>query len=204
MNEFVEECLEEWRRLGVPGPVATEMATDLGADIKEAEDEGGSAEDVLGNSAFDPRGFAASWALARGVTTPPTPDHGVGDRPLLLASPPHRVARRWPVVVALSGVGVLLLLGAAALLAGRRSASVAVAFPVRKVLGLASPGQLLAPGGGRPAIRVLLPAPGVVVRHVGGFDALSLIVFVVGLVGLGLTIVYWSPWVRDRLKRRTG
>ena len=48
------------------------MAADLTADIEEAEAEGGSAEDVLGSSVFDPRQFAAAWADARGVTAPPT------------------------------------------------------------------------------------------------------------------------------------
>ena len=60
MNEFVDECRREWRRLGVPDPVANEMAADLTADLEEAEAEGGSPEDVLGNSAFDPRRFAGS------------------------------------------------------------------------------------------------------------------------------------------------
>jgi hypothetical protein len=46
MIEFVEECRREWRRLGVPDPIANEMAADLAADIEEAEAEGGSAEDV--------------------------------------------------------------------------------------------------------------------------------------------------------------
>ena len=55
MNEFVEECRREWRRLGVPDPIANEMAADLTADIEEAESEGGTAEDVVGNGAFDPR-----------------------------------------------------------------------------------------------------------------------------------------------------
>ena len=50
MHEFVEECRREWHRLGVPDPIANEMAADLAADIEEAESEGGSAEDVLGNS----------------------------------------------------------------------------------------------------------------------------------------------------------
>ena len=71
MSEFVEECRREWRRLGVPDPVANEMAADLSADLEEAEAEGGSPEDVLGNSAFDPRRFAAAWAVARGVTSQP-------------------------------------------------------------------------------------------------------------------------------------
>src|SRR5579863_1740210 len=74
VSEFVDECRREWRRLGVPDPVANEMAADLTADLEEAEAEGGSPEDVLGNSAFDPRRFAAAWAAARGVTSPPIPD----------------------------------------------------------------------------------------------------------------------------------
>ena len=31
MNEFIEECRREWRRLGVPDPIANEMAADLAA-----------------------------------------------------------------------------------------------------------------------------------------------------------------------------
>src|SRR5580698_6087140 len=75
VNEFVDECRREWRRLGVPDPVANEMAADLTADLEEAQAEGGSAEDVLGNGAFDPRRFAAAWATARGVTGRPIIDH---------------------------------------------------------------------------------------------------------------------------------
>ena len=71
MTEFIEECRREWKRLGVPDPIANEMAADLTADIDEAEAEGGSAEDVLGTSLFEPRRFAAAWAGARGVTAPP-------------------------------------------------------------------------------------------------------------------------------------
>jgi hypothetical protein len=70
VNEFIAECRREWRRLGVPDHIANEMAADLRADIDEAESEGGSAEDVLGNSLFDPRQFAAAWAESRGVTGP--------------------------------------------------------------------------------------------------------------------------------------
>jgi hypothetical protein len=43
VNEFIEECRREWRRLGVPDPIANEMAADLVADIEEAESEGGTA-----------------------------------------------------------------------------------------------------------------------------------------------------------------
>ena len=109
MSDFVEECRREWRRLGVPEPVANEMAADLTADLEEAEAEGGSPEDVLGNSAFDPRRFAAAWAAARGVTSAPTPY-----RP-----PPWRT----PIAIALSVVVGVLTIGAGLALAVGRSSS---------------------------------------------------------------------------------
>jgi hypothetical protein len=46
------------------------MAADLASDLAEAEAEGVAAEEVLGNGAFDPRSFAASWAAERGVIHP--------------------------------------------------------------------------------------------------------------------------------------
>jgi hypothetical protein len=67
MNEFVEDCRREWRRLGVPERSANEMAADLAADLKEAEQNGVSAEEVLGEGAFDAHAFAASWASERGL-----------------------------------------------------------------------------------------------------------------------------------------
>jgi len=66
VNEFVEECRTEWKRLGVPGPVIDDMAGELAADIEEAEAEGASAEDLLGAGAL-PREFATAWAAERGV-----------------------------------------------------------------------------------------------------------------------------------------
>src|ERR1700678_3007638 len=109
MSEFIEECRREWRRLGVPDPIANEMAADLAADIEEAESEGGSAEDVLGNSAFDPRGFAGSWAVARGVTAPP------------VSTSPRR---RWPALAfGLVGGVALLALAGAVLVGGRQGAA---------------------------------------------------------------------------------
>jgi len=67
VSEFVDECRREWRRLGVPEPAANEMAADLAADLREAEQDGVAAEEVLGSGAFDPRAFAASWAGERGL-----------------------------------------------------------------------------------------------------------------------------------------
>ncbi len=66
MNEFVEECRSEWRRLGVADAVADDMAAELTADLAEAEAEGVSPEDVLGSGAFDARSFATAWAAERG------------------------------------------------------------------------------------------------------------------------------------------
>jgi hypothetical protein len=67
VNQFIEECRREWKRLRVPDPVADEMAADLEADLEEAEADGASPEEVLGSGASDPRFFAASWAAERGV-----------------------------------------------------------------------------------------------------------------------------------------
>lgn len=87
MNEFVEECRREWKRLGVPDPVANEMAVDLAADLEEAEADGVSAEEVLGSGAFDPRSFATAWAAERGVIQRTSPNgHGVPRRSLMVAA----------------------------------------------------------------------------------------------------------------------
>jgi len=67
MSDFVEQWRAELKRLGVPESIAEEMAADLGADIREAEADGISAEELLGSSASDPRAFAASWATERGL-----------------------------------------------------------------------------------------------------------------------------------------
>jgi hypothetical protein len=71
MSSFVEECRREWKRLGVPDLMADEMATDLDADLAEAQAEGVSAAEVLGES--DPRRFAETWASERGLVSEPRP-----------------------------------------------------------------------------------------------------------------------------------
>jgi hypothetical protein len=115
MTAFVEECRQEWKRLGVPDLLADEMATDLEADLAEAEAEGVSIAEIVGES--DPRRFAASWASERGLVT---------ERP---EKPQRKV---WPWVV---GVIVFLLVGstiAGALLAsvGSHSAAPSIAHVV--------------------------------------------------------------------------
>ena len=202
MNEFVEECRREWQRLGVPGPIASEMAVDLTIDIEEAEAEGGSAEDVLGSSLFDPRGFAAAWASARGVTAQAGASvpsaHLVSPVPTAAPRTPSFVDRltskRWPLVagtLAILTVLVGMMAVAGALVVGRSSS--AVAAPVRRILRL--PGShLLGPGSATP--RYFLPGPLFAVSHSGGFVPLAGAVLLVGIVGLGLAILAWFLWFR--------
>jgi hypothetical protein len=190
VSDFVQECRREWRRLGVPDPVANEMAADLTVDLEVAEAEGGSPEDVLGNSAFDPRRFAAAWAAARGVTSVPAPY-----RP-----PPWRT----PIAIALSVVVGVLIIGAGLALAVRHG-STSVAFATQRVGAVPGSIRLFAPGPGRN-VGPGLP-PGIVGTHFAGIDVfpLALIVFIVGVVGLALLAVwYWSPWSGPRRFRRDG
>lgn len=106
MSEFVRRCRREWRRLGVPDSLAEEMATDLAADLREAEAEGVTAEELLGNSAFDPPSFAATWAAERGIIPEPPPSQGVAHR-----KPVSLVAFTATAAIALIVAAVLLLTG---------------------------------------------------------------------------------------------
>lgn len=112
MTDFVERCRREWHRLAVPGPVAEEMAADLSADLKEVEADGLSAEDLLGNSAFDPESFAASWAAERGII-PESPNRQKAWPPPLIPFALIVIAAIVVVVAALqltqSGPGAALL-----------------------------------------------------------------------------------------------
>ena len=71
MSAYVEECRKEWKRLGVPKLLADEMATELESDLAEAEADGVSAGEILGES--DPRRFATAWAVERGLAVEPRP-----------------------------------------------------------------------------------------------------------------------------------
>ena len=98
MNDFVEQCRETWRSLGVPAALAGEMAADLAGDLSEAEAEGLSLEEFLGTS--DPSSFAESWAVERGIV------------------PARESVRRRPrFLVAFTAVGAIALLVAVLLLA---------------------------------------------------------------------------------------
>jgi hypothetical protein len=90
MSAYVEECRQEWKRLGVPDLFAEEMATELESDLAEAQADGVSATEILGES--DPRRFAATWATERGLIAEP--------------APPPRKRRRWIWIV----VGLIALI----------------------------------------------------------------------------------------------
>jgi len=103
MSDFVQQCRTEWKRLGVPDSIAEEMAADLASDIREAQADGVSVEDLLGSSASDPRAFAAAWATERGIVPVP---------------PGRANARRGRLaLMAFTGVAATALIVAALLLA---------------------------------------------------------------------------------------
>jgi hypothetical protein len=168
VNEFVNECRKEWKRLGVDDAVANEMATDLETDLAEAEAEGASAEEVLGSSAFDPRAFAAAWANERGVVPAPRP----------LEQPRPTIDRRpfWRagVLVGLAVSGLIALIGAALVL--HRSASAEA---------MSAPWHIQSPSAPSLPLQV----------HAGAFPiAFGLLLLLIGLFGVALTVFYWSPW----------
>jgi hypothetical protein len=173
MSEFVEQCRQEWRRLRVPDPLAEEMAADLAADLREAEAEGVSAEEVLGNGAFDPRSFAASWAAERGI--------------IPAAPPSERSARRRPFVLAAFTALAALTLIVAALLLLTGQPNVAV------VASSAAP-----PHAHDPAAPFGVPGPTGVVLHTSASAPVEWILVVVAIVALAFAAWLWSNWGRSR------
>ena len=171
MSEFVEQCRQEWRRLGVPDPLADEMAADLQTDLGEAEAEGVSAEELLGSSVFDPRSFAAAWANERGIVPPPP------------APPSGR--RRPTVLVAFTVLSALALIVAAALLLTGEPKVSLVAD--RRVNRLPPVGVLVGPHTAR---RVLL--------HTSAAAPVEWILLLVALAALGFAAWLWSGWSRSR------
>jgi hypothetical protein len=105
MNDFVEQCRKEWKRLGVSDPLANEMAADLASDLSEAEADGFSVQELLGGSAFDPPSFAAKWATERGLIPRPPSQGARHQRPVSL------MAFTATAAIALIVAAVLLLTG---------------------------------------------------------------------------------------------
>jgi hypothetical protein len=125
VSKFVKECRREWKRLRVPDAVANEMAADLTSDLAEAEAEGASIEDVLGSSAFDPRSFAASWAVERGVSQPPTAPAGS--------------RRKWWAIAAIAAIAVALVVGALMVIAPKPRSHFQIGPSVRPLAGVPHP-----------------------------------------------------------------
>jgi hypothetical protein len=168
MSDFVEQCRREWRRLGVPDPLAEEMAADLASDLGEAEAEGLSAEELLGSSVFDPRSFAASWAAERGIIPPPGRG-GVRRRPLVLAA--------FTAVAAIT-----LIVAALLLLTGEPKVSL--------VKSRAMPPQLSA----SPGLRLNRS----VVHSASAAAPVEWILLFLAIVALGFAAWLWSSWGRSR------
>lgn len=168
MSDFVKQCRREWERLGVPDPVANEMAADLAADLAEAEAEGVSAEEVLGSSAFDPRSFATSWAAERGV---------------IPSAPQRKSASRKPLVLAaLATVTVIAVLGAALIALRLHSESVAVGAQPRVLLQVPAPPDGSVLHGGPVAAEVLA----------------WILLLAVAVLAVSVAVWMWSRWVRSR------
>lgn len=190
MNEFVEECRREWKRLGVPDPVANEMAAELEADLQEAEADGVSAEEVLGIGAVDPRAFAAGWAAERGVVERASRNgHGLPPRARMAA------AIGALVLLAVSGA-VLVVIGEGE----RYSRSSVAAFSPdgrQAVIWTAAlpPGDRSIAVAAPLPIMLRAPAPRIVALDVddSGRDTRTLgwVLLAVGLAGVVQLTIFW-------------
>ncbi len=170
MSDFVEQCLREWKRLGVPDPLAEEMAADLESDLSEAAAEGVSADELLGSSVFDPRAFAASWAAERGIIPDPPSRGNVRRRPLVL--------------VAFTALAAIALLVSALLLAtGEPKLSL--------VKSTAGP-HLPAAGAG------LTPTVHQQVLQTSASAPVEWILLLLAIVALGFAAWLWSNWGRSQ------
>src|SRR5262249_33446080 len=167
-------CRREWRRLGVADPLAEEMAADVASDLRDAEAEGVSAEELLGSSAFDPRSFAASWADERGIIPVP---------------PSRGKARRRPfALVAFTALAAITAIVAGLLLLTGQPKVSLVASGMRSPHGHLPPaGPSVPPGpGGRAVPPASAAAP------------IEWILLVLAVVALGFAAWLWTSWGRSR------
>ena len=173
MSDFVAQCRHEWRRLGVPDPLAEEMAADLASDLAEAEAEGVSAEELLGNSVFDPRSFAASWARERGIVPAPPGAANPRRRPFVLA--------------AFTALAAIVLVVAALLLAtGQPTVSLVTSRAARPGHATPPAGFFVRPGPDRQVVQTSASAP------------IEWILLLLAAVALGFAAWLWSSWGRSR------
>jgi hypothetical protein len=171
MNDFIEQCRQEWRRLGVADSLAEEMATDLASDLSDAEAEGVSAEEFLGSSAFDPRSFAASWASERGII-PRASKATAHPKPIVLT--------------AFTAVAAIALIVAALLLVTGEP-KVSVVTSKTRPPHLESPPSSIVPSG-----------PGGHVLSTSAATPVEWILLVLAIAALGFAAWLWSRWGRSR------
>ena len=96
--------------------------------------------------------------------------------------------RVWGIALAaLTALLTVVAIVVAVAVVGRHTAT---ALSVRRIL--AGPGSIrVFPAGPlRHAVTVVAPGP------VVGVDVLAVVLLIVGIVGLGLVLLYWSPWWR--------
>lgn len=214
MNEFVEECRSEWKRLGVPDSVADEMAAELEADLAEAEAEGVPAEAVLGSGASEPRSFAAAWATERGVAPRAAPEA-------------YRLPRRSRSAAAIGAFALTAAIGATLVILASPGGQTRLAItapdgPPSQALALSPDGRTVAVGvdrglqlwsreSGRLVVRLAPPPPGVASTWIPAADprivlvdsgdsgvdirVVGSVLLAVGLLGVLLLTMFWL-WAR--------
>jgi hypothetical protein len=168
MNDFVERCLREWKRIGVPDAIANEMAADLDADLRDAAADGVSPEELLGNGIFDAPSFARSWAAARGVIPPAHVPVARSDG--------RRIAAVVLAVLAVLGAGLVALV---------------IFHPTARVVTVQRSAFWGAPGGPHPTF--VFPPSGVVMQHAGIGAPLGVLAFglvIVALLAAGALFVW--------------
>jgi len=173
MSDFVEQCRLEWRRLGVADPLAEEMAADLASDLRDAEAEGISAEELLGSSAFDPRSFAASWADERGIIPAPASRGKARRKPFALVA-----------FTALAAITVLV--AGLLLLTGEPKVSLITTGKGPHVPSV-PPAPLVPPAAGPHIVQTASAAA-----------PIEWILLVLAVVALGFAAWLWTGWGRSR------
>ena len=191
MNQFVEECRREWRRLRVPESIAEGMALELEADLAEAESEGVSAEDVLGRGAADSRSFAASWAAERGVVPPP--------------SWRERISAKSLAYGALAALTVVAGIGAALTIFAPPNSPQAAIWITKEGPAIWIASEV--PSAGAGAIRHVvgdsdMPRPPLPGTDVSGVNTTGSILLAVGIAGIVLALLFLLWATRRHVVRR--
>lgn len=169
MTPFVDECLREWKRLNVPDAVANEMAAELEADLHDAEADGLTPEEVLGDGVFDARSFAAAWASERGV--------------IPSSAAPARRSHRTLVAAVIAALAIVALFAGIAVLTGRPTKSVSIAS--RSALP-----RFFRPVHGK-TLFPFAPVPTPIVRSGVDVQPAGWILVVLGIGGIATAVLVW-------------